>query len=414
MEPGGPPVKSSARVDRARSVLEARADVPELQDPVTLPATSASQHGFLRRHAGKLLASLIITCGIVVMVRKGGLKFLPEGGDFQAFRERWWTLPAYLLTLTAMTWFRSVRWRFLLRSIAEVPKTRLFNVSCIGFAAIVLMPFRIGEFVRPYLVRTPNEQRGRPGAISMTAATSTIVAERIIDGLFVSIVLALALLFVPTVHPLPDTVVGIPVSVHHVRMSGYLMLLLFVSAFTTIGVFYFARSWAHRMTLLVVGKVSPKLAMKLATLVEKFADGLHVLRRKDDALGFLGETAVYWGINAVGMWLLAWGAGVVHADGTAPTFGEACGLMGMLSCAILIPGPPGLLGVFQAGVYAGMTMFYPTSVVTGPGAAYVFLMYASQVLFQLAAGGICLLLDRGGLKALEEVDAMVPGAVEAE
>src|SRR5580692_5835487 len=123
--------------------------VTELKNSVNPP----SSQGFLRRHAGKLAASVVITCGIVVMVRKGGLKFLPEGGDFQAFRERWWTLPAYVLLLLAMTWFRSVRWRFLLRSIAEVPKGRLFVVSCIGFAAILLLPLRIGEIVRPYLIR---------------------------------------------------------------------------------------------------------------------------------------------------------------------------------------------------------------------------------------------------------------------
>jgi ABC-type multidrug transport system fused ATPase/permease subunit len=369
----------------------------------------------LRRHAGKLAASVIITSGIVVMVRAGGLKFLPEGGDFQAFRERWWTLPAYILTLLAMTWFRSVRWRFLLRSIAEVPRGRLFVVSCIGFAAILLMPFRIGEFVRPYLLRTPAAKRGAPGTITLTAATSTVVAERIIDGLYLSIVLALALLFVPTIHPLPDKVVGIPVTVAHVRMSGYLMLLLFATAFTTIGVFYFAQAWARRMTLAIVGRVSMRLAEKLATMTEKFADGLHVFRRRDDALAFLLETTVYWGINALGMWLLAWGTGVVHADGTAPTFGEACGLMGMLGCAILIPGPPGLLGVFQAGVYAGMTMFYPTSVVTGPGAAFVFLMYASQVVFQLVAGAVSLLSEKGGLlRALEEPEGIVPAIAEAE
>ena len=83
--------------------------------------------------------------------------------------------------------------------------------------------------------------------------------------------------------------------------------------------------------------------------------------------------------------------------------------MGMLGCAILIPGPPGLLGVFQAGIYAGMTMYYPTSVVVGAGAAYVFLMYASQVVFQLAAGGWGLLTERGGLKALEEAEGLSAG-----
>ncbi len=153
------------------------------------------------------------------------------------------------------------------------------------------------------------------------------------------------------------------------------------------------------------------LAEKLATMSEKFADGLHVFRRRDDALGFLFETTIYWGINALGMWLLAWGAGVTHADGTAPTFGEACALMGMLGCAILIPGPPGLLGVFQAGIYAGMTMFFPTSIVTGPGAAYVFLMYASQVVFQLVLGAMCLMSERGGLRALEEAEGIVPAPV---
>ena len=49
---------------------------------------------------------------------------------------------------------------------------------------------------------------------------------------------------------------------------------------------------------------------------------------------------------------MAWGCGVVHADGSGATLGEACALMGMLGCAILIPGPPGLLGVFQAGLVA--------------------------------------------------------------
>ena len=65
-----------------------------------------------------------------------------------------------------MTWFRSVRWRFLLRSAwPRRSRGRLFAVSWIGFAAILIMPFRIGEFVRPYIVRirTRPEARDAPG-----------------------------------------------------------------------------------------------------------------------------------------------------------------------------------------------------------------------------------------------------------
>ena len=367
---------------------------------------------FLKRHKGKLVASFVITMGIWFTLHKGGLKIVPEGGDFA--HVKWWTLPIYVATLLAFNWFRSTRWRFLLRGVAEVPKKKLFAVSSIGFAAILLMPFRIGEFVRPYLIRTrPQERKPGERTITMTAATSSVVAERIIDGLYLSIVLALALVFVPTVHPLPDRVVGIPVSVEHVRMSGYAMLGLFCVAFVTIAVFYFARAWAHRATLAVIGKVSMPLAEKLAGMAEKFAEGLHVFGRGRDAFGFFVETTLYWGCNALGMWFLAWGCGVVHADGTGPSFGEACALMGMLGCAILIPGPPGLLGVFQAGIYAGMTMYFPTNVVVEAGAAYVFLMYASQVMVQLVLGGFGLLVERGGLRALEEAEGLAAAPADA-
>jgi hypothetical protein len=372
----------------------------------------SAPQGFLRRHAFKFGASFLITFGIVYTVHKGGLKLVPEGGDFEHVRP--WAVVAYVASLGAVAWFRSVRWRFLLRSIADVPKKRLFAVSSIGFAAILLLPFRIGEFVRPYMIRTrPGQQDGqRP--ISLTAATSTVVAERIIDGLYLSVVLALALVLVPTVVPLPDRVVGLPVTVAHVRMSGYAMFGLFTIAFVTIQVFYFARSWAHRMTLAVVGKVSIRLAETLAGMAEKFADGLHVFGRARDAFGFLAETTCYWTSNALGMWLLAWGCGVVHADGSAPTFGESCALMGMLGCAILIPGPPGMLGVFQAGIYAGMTMFYPSKIVIGAGAAYVFLMYASQCAFQIVMGCVGLAMDRGGgLRALEEAEGVATASVDA-
>src|SRR5258708_6125325 len=197
-----------------------------------------------------------------------------------------------------MTWFRSVRWRFLLRSILEVPKRRLFAVSCVGFAAILLLPFRLGELARPYMLRTRPEER-RPGqpVLTMTAATGSIVAERVIDGMVLSIVLAIALITAPHLDPLPHQVVRLPLSVVHVRMMGFAMLGVFTVAFVTIAVFYFARDWAQRATQIVIGKLSPKLADKLAGIANKLAEGLHVFGRGRDFLGFMLETAAYWALN---------------------------------------------------------------------------------------------------------------------
>src|SRR5438034_793878 len=80
-------------------------------------------HGFVRRHGTKLVASAVITAGILYTLQKGGLTLVPEGANFQ--QVRWWTLPLYLLMLGAMSYFRAVRWRFLLRSFADVPRRRV-------------------------------------------------------------------------------------------------------------------------------------------------------------------------------------------------------------------------------------------------------------------------------------------------
>jgi hypothetical protein len=260
----------------------------------------------------------------------------------------------------------------------------------------------LGEFVRPLLIR-------QKGKLTMSAATGTVVVERVVDGLYLSLILAVALFFVPTVHPLPEKVVGLDISVAQVRGYGYFMLLAFTGVFVTIGVYYFARKWAHKMTLLIFGVVSKPFGEKLAGIAESLADGLHIFSRGGDAWGFFLETTFYWGANVCGMWLLAWGCHIVHADGTGIRFGESCALMGMLGITILLPGPPGMLGVFQAGIYCGMAMYFPTAIITGPGAAYVFLLYATQVTFQICAALFAMTIDPSSVRTLRDAELDPPG-----
>jgi len=368
---------------------------------------------FLRRNALKLAASAVITAAILWGLHSVGLKLWPSGASFA--HVRWWTLPAYVVTLAAMCYFRAVRWRFLLRRIAgHVSTVRLLSISWIGFAAILLMPFRLGEFVRPALIR----ERGK---VSFSAATGSVVAERVIDGLYLSIVLAVALLFVPHITPMPETDLELPgggrvvISGQHLRASGFLMLGVFAVAFVVIAAFYFARNFAHKLTLRVFGIVSKSLGEKLAGFAEKLADGLHVLGNARDALGFFVETTLYWACNVGGMWLLAWGSGIAHADGSPITFGESCALMGMLGIAVLIPGPPGLLGTFQAGIYAGLVMYFPVDVAKESGAAYVFLIYALQVLWTVLAAAFFVVRDRAQIRALfDEPESEVENLAQGE
>lgn len=358
---------------------------PLIEEPPAHLTVRPAKGSFVRRNLIKLVLSALITACLLYAIAKEDMSLVPPLATFR--HVRWWTIPVYLLMLTTMTYFRAVRWRYLLRSFADVPKGRLLRLSLIGFAAILILPFRIGEFVRPMMLKKDIK-------ISMSAATGTIVAERIVDGLIVSIVLALGLLYLPTIDPLPETVVGLSVKMSLVRGSGFTMLGIFGVAFTTIAVFYFARDFARRATLAVFGLFSKKLAEKLAAMASGLADGLHFLQRGRDALPFLGETAIYWILNGAGMWFLAWGCGVVHADGSSIHVAEGFAMMGMLGATVLIPGPPGLLGLFHVGIYCGMSLFFPADVIEGPGAVYTFLLYAIQASFQTLAGAACLVDPR--------------------
>jgi uncharacterized protein (TIRG00374 family) len=361
---------------------------------------SRKKPGFFRRHAVRFIGSIVLTVCVIWAAKHSGLELLPPWSRFRDVR--WWTVPAYLVLVMVWTWFRAVRWRFLLRRAApHVKKKRLLAISLVGFAAILILPFRLGEFVRPGLLR-------EKGKVSFSAATGSILAERIVDGAYLSIVLVIALLVVPTIHPLPAHVVGLPVTVAQTRGYAFITAGAFIVGLIVLATFFFARDFAKRATLAVFGLVSRPLAEKLAGEAEKLAHGLDFFSSARTAAAFVFETSLYWMINALSMMLLAWGAGLVHADGSAPTFGEGCALMGMLGVAILLPGPPGMLGVFQAGLFAGMTMYYPEQIVRDRGAVYACLMFLVQVFWMLASGGVALVSGHTSLKQLADDEKLGP------
>src|SRR5579884_2409849 len=86
--------------------------------------------------------------------------------------------------------FRSVRWQVLLRSSAPVSWRRLYPVLAIGYMANNLLPARIGELSRVYLVR-------RREQISASTVLASVAIERVVDGVTVLTLLVLTLPVLP-------------------------------------------------------------------------------------------------------------------------------------------------------------------------------------------------------------------------
>lgn len=355
------------------SALRKRPEVPveppASQSPSVAPGKAPASTLTLARLLPRLAASLAVAGGVVALMLRGGVPVLPPREAFASVR--WWTVGVYFLSLFVVQWFRAYRWDYLLRPIAKVPTRRIIAIAWVGFFAIMMLPLRMGEVVRPVLLR-------RDGKISGSAAFGTIAAERVLDGLFVALLLIATLALVP--HPDLRGVAfgGIPVS--GVPRAGYITATVFSAALVTLALFLVARRQMESLTRTILGAVAPRLAERLARMVGDLADGLRSLPNPKLMLPFLLQTAIYWGVNGLGMWFLGWGCGLPM------TPGQGFSVMGVLAMGILLPSGPGLFGIFQLSVFLALRMYFPQELVVGVGAAYVFLMYAAQFVFTTLTG----------------------------
>jgi len=93
-----------------------------------------------------------------------------------------WLFPSALCTLLGYV-LRTVRWRVILSGAARAPFTTLFPVLIMGFATNNILPGRLGEFWRAYLL-------GRKRNVRKTFALASVVVERVFDGLTLIALLA--------------------------------------------------------------------------------------------------------------------------------------------------------------------------------------------------------------------------------
>ena len=358
---------------------------------------------WIKQHRIKVVLSLVVALVFVWLLRAGALPFLPAKQALAQFH--WWTLFAYIGVWTLVNTLRAWRWKFLLDPIHVVPVKKLLFTSFVGFAAILILPVRAGEFVRPALVR-------EKGKLSGWAATGTVAAERIIDGLLLSVILLVGLAGSQQLNPLPERIGLLNVSPRVVPNATITALLVFAVGFVVMGIFYYARDWARRMTELVVGFFSKPLGSWLADRVERVSSGLSFLPQARYTAPFVFWTTVYWLLNAGSTLLLAYGCGL-----TELSFAQCCVITGFLALGIMVPNVPGFFGQFQFSVYAALSLFVPESKLLAEGSVLVFMLYVGQTVVLLGSALVGALASHTSIRqtldaenGALDTDASAPGA----
>ena len=296
------------------------------------------------------------------------------GSLADAFRKLSWSefwpyLAGYLALLAATHFCRAWRWNNLLAPIGvRLSPGRLLAISSVGFMAILALPARLGEFVRPALIR-------QKGKVSAAAALGTVAVERIVDGLLVSI-FVFAALFARRGPGAPDWMMP----------TAYAALAVFTAATIFL---VFALKWPERTVKTAVAmtfarRFSPGLASKLEEKLHSMIRGFLVLKDARNLFVFLLWSIAYWTANGFSLWILARGFGL-----DLPIL-AAFATMGLVAVGITLPNSPGLTGQYQYFTSLGLGLYLPAALVDTSGMAFAHALWGIQVVWYLGMGALAL------------------------
>jgi len=304
----------------------------------------------------------------------------------------WWLLP-FFGCLAVVQVLRAWRWVFLLEPIApEKPKTwRVLSVSWVGFMAIIALPLRLGEVVRPYLISDPVGRKGE--RLRMSAALGTIAVERVVDGLVVS--LFLIVVFVA------------------LESAGKGTTWMMATGWTAIGVFGGAvvflilAMWKPGLavhTALILSLVGPLartghprliwLRDRVAYVLDGIIQGFRTLGRPVLLAKYVAVSLVYWVFNGLSFYMAA------RAFHLGLPLSGALAVCGLVAIGITLPTGPALVGNFHEFGKLGLLLYLPKTEVLGSGMAFLVLVHGLQLVWYVGVGLIVL---AGGWVSLRKV-----------
>lgn len=235
--------------------------------------------------------------------------------------------------------FRTFRWQYLLLPAGHVPFAPALRATIIGFGANAMLPGRVGEVVRPYLL-------ARDARLDPTATFATIVLERALD------VITLLLLFALTVALLdPQFVVTDGQTWRAVQLGGLVAAAAALTGLAVAFVFAGHAERVERLTARLTRRLPARVGHVAVKVVGAFGRGFAVLR-SPAALGlaFAWSLAV-WVSIALTTWAMARAFGL-----PLPWVGTFTVLM-FMAVGVSVP-TPGAVGAFHESVRLALVSLY--------------------------------------------------------
>ncbi|MBM4354221.1 MAG: flippase-like domain-containing protein [Deltaproteobacteria bacterium] len=281
--------------------------------------------------------------------------------------------------LTAHYFFKALRWRVLLSGTATVPRMFALRLTMVGFLMNNILPARIGEVGRPYLLSA-----NRP-EVPFSFALATVVGDKLFDLL----IIVLMLLGLSFVLPLPPF-----------ARAGILVLV--VVSLGVIGASLTAAAWERRERETGGSRIMNRLLCLFGHRRDKvrgallgFARGLATISSTRRAfLAMLYSALAFACLGAVIHFTLL----MVNLE---PSVLTALSVIGLTGIGFMLPAPPTNAGNFH--FFASAALMFSMEVGAEEAFSFALVSHVTQVILVTVLGAASLVgLD---WRRLSHVDA---------
>jgi len=226
---------------------------------------------------------------------------------------------------------RVFRWQWLFLPL-RLRWMNVLHALNVGYFLSNLLPARLGDVVRAYLI-------GDLEKVSKARALSTIVVERMSDGLIVVLLLAINAIFVPNI---PESA----------RQGAFLVAIGGIGGIIFLLVLSLNKERGLGLLRRITAPIPALQHSKLWELLEAVIDGFAVLQSPRAVFGVALCALIAWVLGGFVYWTTAF------AMNFEIPLTAAFLVMTITSLAVVVPSSPGYVGVFHAGaVFILTTMF---------------------------------------------------------
>ena len=262
-------------------------------------------------------------------------------------------IPSFLLIVFEIV-IRTVKWQILLLPVKRCSFKKLLSATAIGIMANNVLPARAGEFVRAYA-------GARLATVPISTSLATIVIDRLLDGLTVSALFILVIIF----QPLPD----------FLNRAGYVAAVIYLGTLAFLVGLIVRTDKTLRLATIVMGPLPSGLRERALRALTSFVEGLGVFRNALMLFAAIAISFAVWTAYALGFYVM------FMMFGLPLSIGAGFVVLLTLTIMLTLPGAPGFIGLMEAGIVYGLDLFgVDRSLALALAVVYHFISYVPTTL----------------------------------